>query len=93
MVSRSVAERAIRSMMELQRSNLVADSAPTSFWGHAVLHAVDVLNRTSTPPGGKKTSYELVAGSKPSIMGIMQFGCKAFAVKPRSAVSKTRMDP
>eukprot|EP00965_Chrysotila_dentata_P105564 3486348-Pleurochrysis_carterae.AAC.1 len=25
-------------------------------------------------------------------MGIMAFGCKAFAVKPKSAISKTRMD-
>eukprot|EP00965_Chrysotila_dentata_P088622 2926656-Pleurochrysis_carterae.AAC.1 len=71
--------------MELARSNLVAASAPSSFWDHAVLHAVDVLNRTSTPPGGEKTSFELVTGTKPSVMGIMPFGCKAFAVKPKSA--------
>eukprot|EP00965_Chrysotila_dentata_P031283 1041631-Pleurochrysis_carterae.AAC.1 len=57
------------------------------------MHSVDMLNRTSTAPGGEKTSYELVTGNKPSVMDIMPFGCKAFAVKPRSAVSKTRMNP
>eukprot|EP00965_Chrysotila_dentata_P045716 1518527-Pleurochrysis_carterae.AAC.1 len=50
-----VAERAIRSIMELARSNLVAGSVPTYFWDYAVQHAVDVLNRTSTPPGGTQT--------------------------------------
>eukprot|EP00965_Chrysotila_dentata_P071058 2348120-Pleurochrysis_carterae.AAC.1 len=68
--------------MELARSNLIAASAPIGFWDHAVQHAVDVLNRTSTPPGGTQTSLEIITGIKPSIMGIMPFGCKAFAVKP-----------
>eukprot|EP00965_Chrysotila_dentata_P168881 5576620-Pleurochrysis_carterae.AAC.1 len=79
--------------MELARSNLVAASAPTYFWDFAVLHAVDILNRTSTPPGGDISSYEMVTGDKPSIMGIMPFGCKAFAVKPKATLSKTRMEP
>eukprot|EP00965_Chrysotila_dentata_P018914 630373-Pleurochrysis_carterae.AAC.1 len=74
-----VAERAIRSVMELARASLVAASAPISYWDFAVLHAVDVLNRTSTPPGGTQTSYELVTGDKPSILAIMPFGCKAYA--------------
>eukprot|EP00965_Chrysotila_dentata_P105649 3489587-Pleurochrysis_carterae.AAC.2 len=87
-----VTERAIRSVMELARSNLVAASAPTCFWDFAVLHAVDILNRTSTPPGGDKSSYEMVTGDKPSIMGIMPFGCKTFAVKPKATLSKTRME-
>ena len=39
------AERAIRSIMQQVRSNLVASGAPISFWPYAALHAVDVLNR------------------------------------------------
>eukprot|EP00965_Chrysotila_dentata_P050965 1690217-Pleurochrysis_carterae.AAC.1 len=78
--------------MELARSSLVAASAPASYWQFAVKHAVDVLNRTSTPPKSSQTSFELVTGEKPAILGIMPFGCKAYAVKPRSAVSKTKMD-
>eukprot|EP00965_Chrysotila_dentata_P066087 2188170-Pleurochrysis_carterae.AAC.1 len=45
-----VAERAIRSIMELTRSNLVASGAAPSFWTYAVAHSVDVLNRTTGPP-------------------------------------------
>eukprot|EP00965_Chrysotila_dentata_P010652 346558-Pleurochrysis_carterae.AAC.1 len=71
--------------MELARSSLVAASAPTSYWDFAVQHAVDVLNHTSTPPDASQTSFELVTGNKPSVLGIMPFGCKAYAVKPRSA--------
>eukprot|EP00965_Chrysotila_dentata_P104152 3439380-Pleurochrysis_carterae.AAC.2 len=57
-----VAERAVRSIMELSRSSLVAASAPITYWDFAVEHAVDVLNRTSTPPGSSQTSFELVTG-------------------------------
>eukprot|EP00965_Chrysotila_dentata_P075784 2503878-Pleurochrysis_carterae.AAC.1 len=35
----------------------------------------------------------MLTGEKPRIMSILPFGCRAFAVKPRSAYSKTRMDP
>eukprot|EP00965_Chrysotila_dentata_P125702 4155026-Pleurochrysis_carterae.AAC.1 len=65
--------------MELARSNLTAAAAPTSFWDYAVEHAVDVLNRTSGPPGARSSSYELLTGAKPAIMSIMPFGCRAFA--------------
>eukprot|EP00965_Chrysotila_dentata_P038619 1282581-Pleurochrysis_carterae.AAC.1 len=43
--------------MELARSSLVAASAPAAYWDFAVEHAVDVINRTSTPPGSSQTSY------------------------------------
>eukprot|EP00965_Chrysotila_dentata_P118870 3930895-Pleurochrysis_carterae.AAC.1 len=80
--------------MELARSNLVASNAPSSFWSYAVLHAADVLNRTTGPPPRLSfSSYELLTGAKPKIMPILPFGCRAFAVKPRPAFSKTRMEP
>eukprot|EP00965_Chrysotila_dentata_P211058 6186263-Pleurochrysis_carterae.AAC.2 len=78
--------------MELDRSSLVDASAPVAYWDFAVLHAVDVLIRTTTPPNTSQTSFELVTGDKPAILGIMPFDCKAFAVKPRSTLSKTRME-
>eukprot|EP00965_Chrysotila_dentata_P128025 4233419-Pleurochrysis_carterae.AAC.1 len=39
-----VAERAIRSIMELTRSALVASGSPIAFWDFAATHAVDILN-------------------------------------------------
>eukprot|EP00965_Chrysotila_dentata_P070557 2332302-Pleurochrysis_carterae.AAC.1 len=66
--------------MELARANLVASNAPTAFWSYAVLHAVDVLNRTTGPPPRLSiSSYEALTGSKPHIMPILPFGCRAFA--------------
>ena len=87
-----VAERAIRSIFSLVRSQLVASHCPVSFWDYAVTHAVDVLNRTSGPPGDDSTSYALVTGNKPRIMSIMPFGCRAIAVRPSVAVSKTNLE-
>eukprot|EP00965_Chrysotila_dentata_P075143 2482232-Pleurochrysis_carterae.AAC.1 len=89
-----VAERAIRSIMELARANLVASNALTSFWSYAVLHATDVLNRkTGPPPRFSMSSYEALTGQKPRIMPILPFGCRAYAVKPRPSFSKTCMEP
>jgi transposase InsO family protein len=88
-----VAERAIRAIMELARANLHASGAPNSFWDYAVEHAVDILNRTTGPPLSKLSAYEILTGSKPKIMSIMPFGCRAFAVKPRVSYSKTRLEP
>eukprot|EP00965_Chrysotila_dentata_P094861 3137026-Pleurochrysis_carterae.AAC.1 len=79
--------------MELTRAALVASGAPVGFWDHVALHAVDILNRTSGLPNTNASSYELLAGEKPRIMSILPFGCRAFAVKPRLAYLKTRMDP
>ena len=87
------AERAIRSIMQVVRSNLVASGAPLGFWPYAALHAVEVLNRVRCPPDSKVTSFELLNGRKPTIMDIMPFGCRAFAVKPPSAIRKTFIEP
>eukprot|EP00965_Chrysotila_dentata_P089378 2951327-Pleurochrysis_carterae.AAC.1 len=81
-------------MLEPARSNLVASRAPPSFWTYAVIHAADVLNRTTGPPPRLSvSSYEALTGRKPRIMPIMPFGCRAYAVKPRVAFSKTRVEP
>ena len=84
-----VAERSIRSVLELVRSNLEASKAPVGFWPYMVEHAVDCLNRTTGPPGTDKTAYEMLTSSKPKVMAILPFGCRAYAVKPRAAFTKT----
>ena len=88
-----VAERAIRSIMEQTRSLMVASNAPVGFWNYAALQATDVLNRTTTPPGADKSSYEMLTGVKPRILCILPFGCRMFAVRPRQGRHKTNHDP
>ena len=83
-----VAERAIRTIMEMVRAALVLANSPVSFWPFAAEHVVDILNRTTCPPRSTATSHEHVTGSKPKILPIMPFGCRAYAVKPRAAYNK-----
>eukprot|EP00965_Chrysotila_dentata_P082785 2731294-Pleurochrysis_carterae.AAC.1 len=78
--------------MELTRSSLAPSGAPNAFWNYAVTHAVDILIRTSGPPNTNASSHELFTGEKPRIMSILPFACRAYAVKPPSVYSKTRMD-
>ena len=87
-----VAERGIRTIMEHVRSDLGASGAPISFWGDAALHAVDIINRVYGPPDSKLSSMEHVTGVKPKIMGILPFGCRAYAVKARPNYHKTTHD-
>ena len=87
-----VAERAIRSVMDLARTALAASGAPKSFWPYAVAHAVDILNRTTGPPVGPKSSHEIVTGKMPKVMDIMPFGCRSFALKPRNLLRKSELE-
>ena len=91
-----VAERSILAVCSLARSYFVASSVAVTYWPFAFQMAVDVLNRATGPTGGGTegpSSYELLTGEKPRVMNILPFGCRAFAVKPRSQYSKTTIDP
>ena len=77
-----VAERAIRSVMEIVRATREASECQIGFWPHLVEHAVNVLNRVTGPPcesGHEMCAYEKVTGQKPKILNIMPIGCQAYA--------------
>ena len=86
-----IAERAIRTIFSIARSNLVASGATPGLWPHLVRHALDVSNRctgptldvAAAPESAFQSSFELFSGKKPKVMAIMSFGCRASAVKPR----------
>ena len=100
-----VAERSIRSIMEIVRATREASHCPVIFWPHLVEHAVDVLNRTTGPPyDGDKNgspgdygndthhemcSYTHVTGEAPKILTILPVGCRTYAVKPQGAFTKS----
>ena len=71
---------------------MTATASPIGFWNLAVEHSVDILNRTTGPPDSELSAYEHMTGERPRVLGILPFGCRCYAVKPRSAVSKTRLD-
>ena len=76
-----VAERAVRSIMELVRAALAASCLEKDFWVEAACHATTILNVTTGPPDSNKTSHEIVFGEKPKILRILPFGCRAFALR------------
>ena len=93
-----VAERSIRSIMEIVRATRDASQCPIGFWPHLVEHAVDVLNRTTGPPidhdgdEPEMSSYQHVTGKAPKILTILPLGCRAYAVKPQGSFSKSSFD-
>ena len=90
-----VAERAIRSVMEVVRSTREASRCPITFWPHLVEHAVDVLNRTTGPPHDGKSyvsSHQVVTGEAPKVLTILPIGCRAYAVKPAGSFVKSNFE-
>ena len=101
----SVAERSIRSIMEIVRATREASQCPIGFWPHLVEHAVDVLNRTTGPPRSdgednhaerdaspEMSSYQHVTGKAPKILTILPLGCRAYAVKPVGSFIKSSFE-
>ena len=87
-----VAERAIRSVMEGVRADMVASKMPLGFWDYAMEHSVDILNRTTCPPDSEVTCYESMTGEQPRVMHLMPFGCATWIVKPESHYFKATID-
>jgi len=90
-----VAERAIRTVMEVVRSTREASRCPVTFWPHLVEHAVDVLNRTTGPPHDGKpyvSSHQAVTGEAPKVLTILPIGCRAYAVKPAGSFVKSNFE-
>ena len=84
-----MAERAIRSIVDLMRVELLSSGLTSGNWIYAANHAVDVLNRTTGPPGDASSSYEALTGERPRVLPILPLGCRAYVVKPQSFVRKT----
>ena len=87
-----VSERAIRSVVENGRAHMISSASPIGFWPEAFEHAVDVLNRTTTPPDSESSCYEHVHGRKPKILPLLPFGCRAVCTLPRSGYSKRNVE-
>ena len=88
-----VAERAIRSIMDLTRVELLSSGLTTGFWTFAATHAVDILNRTTGAPKSDVSSFESLTGERPRIMPILPLGCRSYVVKSDGFVRKTGIPP
>ncbi|KAJ9544829.1 hypothetical protein OSB04_024536 [Centaurea solstitialis] len=83
-----VAERRNRSILETTRSLLKTMQVPDTFWGEAVRHAVNILNRIPTKAVKGMTPYEAMNGSKPTLHHLKVFGCVGYVKKPINHTTK-----
>ena len=58
------------------------------FWGEAVCHSVQILNRVPTKGVKNKTPYEALHGKKPTLDHFRVLGCVAHAKRPANKLSK-----
>lgn len=73
-----VAERKIRTLVELARTILIAAKLPKTFWGEAIYYANWITNRSATKSVEGMTPYEAFYSQKPDLSVIHTFGCKAW---------------
>ena len=85
----SIAERAMRTIIEHASAMLWNASLPVGFWSQAVETSVYLLNRSPHSALHARTPYEAWHGSKPNLGHLHIFGCRAAAHVPDELRTKT----
>ena len=85
-----LAESLIKRIKLIARPLLHNCNLPTSCWGHAVLHAADLIQLRPTAYHSTSPLY-LTRGNPPSISHLRKFGCAVYA--PISPPQRTSMGP
>jgi len=92
-----VAERLNYTLMNLVRAMLAASGLPKTMWGFALRYATWIKNRVPTKAleKEKKTSFEMLMGTKPDLLAARGFGSKVFVkskseskIEPRGVVAR-----
>jgi len=85
-----LAEALIKRIKLIARPLLQSCNLPTSCWGHAVLHAGDLIQLRPTAYH-TASPLQLVRGDPPSISHLRKFGCAVYV--PISPPKRTSMGP
>ena len=85
-----LAEALIKRIKLIARPLLQSCNLPTSCWGHAVLHAGDLIQLRPTAYH-TASPLQLVRGDPPSISHLRKFGCVVYV--PISPPKRTSMGP
>ena len=56
------------------------------------MRLIALIGLRAPPSPNERSSYEELTHTAPKVMGIYPFGCRMYAVKPRSAYSKSNFD-
>ncbi len=86
-----MAESMIKRIQMISRPLLMQCALPAAAWGHAVLHAADLI-RIRPSAQNKESPYELVFGKQPHIAHLRKFGCTVYVpILPKE--SRTKLGP
>ena len=69
-----LAESLIRRIQWIARPLLLKSNLPLTAWGHAILHAADLI-RYRPSAGNKLSPHQLATGNAPDIKHLRKFGC------------------
>lgn len=83
-----VAERTNRTIVESARSMMEHASLPRRFWAEAVVYAAKIQNVFHSPRDKKRSRYEMMSGTKPSVSHFRTFGCLAWHHIPKELRKK-----
>jgi hypothetical protein len=83
-------ESLVKRIKLITRSLLNNCNLPITYWGHAVLHAADLIQLRPTAYHSSSPLY-LVRGNASSIFHLWKFGCVVYA--PISPPRRTTMGP
>ena len=84
-----VSERRNRTLLDMVRSMMSYTDLSISFWGHAILTVVYLLNKVPSK-SFSSTPYEIWYGKQPSLNHIKIWGCPAFIKKLKTDKLETR---
>ena len=86
------AERNMRTIGEMVVTTMVHANLPKQTWGYAIMHAIDVINRTADKLDHSKSRLERWKGHElpAQTKGLYPFACLAFKLVPPSL--RTKLD-
>uniref|UniRef100_A0A7S0U1Z1 Integrase catalytic domain-containing protein n=1 Tax=Hemiselmis andersenii TaxID=464988 RepID=A0A7S0U1Z1_HEMAN len=87
-----IAEAAVGKLTRYMRLHLVQSGLPYEFWGHAVMHAVDVVNHLPHCSIGDQIPIQR-AGRKPFHEFIRPFGCQATIFLDKAQRAHNKLSP
>ena len=79
-----VAERNVRSIKDMARTQMLHSGVPSRFWYRAACHSAYVWNRTAVATATGVTPFESLFGRRPSMRHWGVFGCDAFYHIPKT---------